>query len=242
MSEANRTYLQMQDVDALEEQAPSVRDRLLIRVLFRTGCRISEALGLTVEDVDFQEGTITIQHLKARIVFSCPYCGSRLAKRHSFCPGCGKQVREPSEKERERRRVRTIPLDEETLGMLRDYVDRGGPVLQDSRRLLFGINRNRAWQVVRECAEKAALEGVLNPQTGRVRGVSPHRLRDAFAVMAVQRDDSTDGIRMLQEQLGHASIATTMRYRKVAGRELKEWYERLWGKRERVDGDAGKTN
>ena len=53
-------------------------------------------------------------------------------------------------------------------------------------------------------------------------------MRDSFAVMAVQKDDSTDGIRMLQEWLGHASIATTMRYRKVAGRELKDWYHKLW--------------
>ena len=58
------------------------------------------------------------------------------------------------------------------------------------------------------------------------------RLRDAFAVMAVQHDDSTDGIRMLQVWLGHASIATTMRYRKVAGRELKERYQGLWVKKE----------
>lgn len=68
----------------------------------------------------------------------------------------------------------------------------------------------------------------MNPETGRIHGVSPHRLRDAFAVLAVQRDDSTDGIRMLQEQLGHANIGTTMRYRKVAGKELKEWYQKLW--------------
>ena len=234
MSEGHKTYLQPQDAVALEEQASSVRDRLLIRVLFRTGCRISEALGLTVEDVDFQEGTITIQHLKARIVFSCPYCSSRLAKRHPFCPGCGKQVREPLEKERERRRVRTIPLDEKTLGMLRDYVDRGGPVLQDGKRVIFGIGRSRAWQVIRECAEKTGLGVLHTPETGKGRGVSPHRLRDAFAVMAVQHDDSTDAIRMLQEQLGHASIATTMRYRKVASQELKKWYQSLWRKHSSV--------
>ena len=76
----------------------------------------------------------------------------------------------------------------------------------------------------------------MNPETGRVRGVSPHRLRDSFAVMAVRKDDSTDGVRMLQEQLGHASIATTMRYRKVAGQELKEWYQRLWSKEEKSGG------
>jgi integrase/recombinase XerD len=62
-----------------------------------------------------------------------------------------------------------------------------------------------------------------------VHNVSPHRLRDAFAVMAVHRDDSTDSVRTLQEQLGHASIGTTLRHRKVADEELKDWYMRLWG-------------
>ena len=71
--------------------------------------------------------------------------------------------------------------------------------------------------------------GEMNPDTGKPRGISPHRLRDSFAVMAVRRDGSTDGVRMLQEQLGHANIGTTMRYRKVAGKELEEWYERIWG-------------
>ena len=68
----------------------------------------------------------------------------------------------------------------------------------------------------------------LSPETGRVRGVSPHRLRDAFAVMAVKQNDSGDGIRLLQEHLGHQSITTTMRYRKVSGEEQKEWYDKLW--------------
>jgi integrase/recombinase XerD len=230
MSEGHKTYLQPQDVDLLERQASSLRDRLLIRVLFCTGCRISEALGLTLRDVDFEEGALTIQHLKARISLSCPNCGARLARCHAFCPACGRGVDTPRVKERERRRVRTIPLDEETLGMLRDYVDRGGPVLRDGKRVIFGIGRSRAWQVIRECADKAGLEGLVNPETGKRRGVSPHRLRDAFAVMAVQHDDSTDSIRMLQEQLGHASIATTMRYRKVASQELKQWYQSLWRK------------
>jgi len=58
--------------------------------------------------------------------------------------------------------------------------------------------------------------------------VSPHRLRDAFSVHAVKVNDSGDGLRMLQQHLGHQSITTTMRYRKVAGEELKRWYEKLW--------------
>jgi integrase/recombinase XerD len=49
-------------------------------------------------------------------------------------------------------------------------------------------------------------------------------------VHAVKTNDTGDGIRMLQEHLGHTSISTTMRYRKVAGDELKQWYNRLWNK------------
>jgi integrase/recombinase XerD len=36
---------------------------------------------------------------------------------------------------------------------------------------------------------------------------------------------------MLQEWLGRVSVGTTMRYRKVAGQELKEWYQKLWAKK-----------
>jgi integrase/recombinase XerD len=43
-------------------------------------------------------------------------------------------------------------------------------------------------------------------------------------------DDSGDGLRLLQEHLGHVSFNTTAKYRKVAGDELKEWYDRLWKK------------
>ena len=37
-----------------------------------------------------------------------------------------------------------------------------------------------------------------------------------------------DGLRLLQEHLGHASFNTTAKYRKAAGEELKNWYKKLW--------------
>ena len=81
---------------------------------------------------------------------------------------------------------------------------------------------------MRDCASRANLPDLVNPETGKVTGVSPHRLRDAFAIHAVKLDDSGDGLRLLQEHLGHASFNTTARYRKVAGDEHREWYQRLW--------------
>jgi len=114
--------------------------------------------------------------------------------------------------------------------MLQDYIKRGGAVLRNGRQLIFGINRHQAWRVVRDCAEKAGLPRLVNPETGKTHGVSPHRLRDAFAVYAVKLNDSGDGLRLLQEHLGHASFNTTARYRKVAGEELRSWYNQLWQK------------
>ena len=225
-----KAYLELCDIDQMEGQAACLRDKLLILLLFRLGCRVSEALAMTVDDVDFAQGTVTIQHLKAGIRLSCPQCGARLGKSHTFCPRCGNRVEQALIQEREHRRMRTLPLDGETMKMLEDYVRRSGPVSRDGKRLIFGVNRHRAWQIVTDCADKAGLGELVNPETGKVHNVSPHRLRDAFAVHAVKLDDSGDGLRLLQEHLGHQSFNTTARYRKVAGEEHREWYDKLWGR------------
>ena len=48
-----KAYLEFGDIELLEEAASCLRDRLLIRLLARLGCRISEALALRVGDIDF---------------------------------------------------------------------------------------------------------------------------------------------------------------------------------------------
>jgi len=223
-----KAYLEANEVQSLENVATNMRDKLLIRLLFHLGCRISEALSLSVADIEFAEGTVTIQHLKSRIKLACLQCGARLGKSHAFCPKCGVRIEDAVAKEQEHRRMRTLPLDRNTLEMLKDYIKCGGPVNRGGKRLIFGINRHRAWQIIKECAERAGLPNLINPETGKVHSVSPHRLRDAFAVHAMKLDDSGDGLRLLQEHLGHVSFNTTAKYRKVAGEELKDWYNRLW--------------
>lgn len=225
-----KSYLELDEVIRLEEAAGNLRDRLLIRLLFHLGCRITEALGVAVEDINLSKGTVTIKHLKTRLKLSCPNCSTPLGGSHSYCPKCGARVEKAVAEAREHRRLRTLPTDNTTLQMLQEYIQRGGPVVRDGKRLIFGINRHRGWQIIKECAERAGLPKLVNLETGRVHNVSPHRLRDAFAVHAMKLDDSGDGLRLLQEHLGHQSFNTTAKYRKVAGGELKQWYERLWQK------------
>ena len=223
-----KAYLEPDEVTLMLKATTNLRDRLLIRLLFHLGCRVSEALALTVENIDFSRGTVTIQHLKARLKLSCAGCGQRLGRYHVFCPGCGSKVEKAQAEQQEHRRQRVLPIDSDTLKMLQEYVQRGGPVVKEGKRYIFGINRHRSWQVVKECAERAGLPKLLNNETGKVHNVSPHKLRDAFAVNAVKCNDSGDGLRLLQEHLGHQSFNTTAKYRKVAGEEHREWYDKLW--------------
>ncbi len=211
-----KTYLDYADIELMERTAGYLRDRLLIRLLFRLGCRVSEILALKVSDIDFGKGTVTILHLKTRIRLSCPNCKARLARKHQFCPGCGEEVNQAIKRQQEQRRIRTLPVDNCTVLMLKDYVS-NRPASSGTSELTFRLNRHRAWQIVRACASKAGLPNLVNPETGKVRGVSPHRLRDAFSVHAMKLDDSGDALRLLQEHLGHASFNTTARYRKIAG-------------------------
>jgi integrase/recombinase XerD len=223
-----RAYLEPHEVESLEKAANNLRDRLLIRLLFHLGCRVSEALAITVDDIDLVRGLVSIQHLKTRLKLSCPNCSTPLGRNHSFCPKCGTRVEKAVAEAKEYHRMRTLPLDNNTLQMLQEYIQRGGPVVRNGKRLIFGINRHRAWQIIRDCAERAGLPKLINSESGKVHGVSPHKLRDAFAVHAMRLDDSGDGLRLLQEHLGHANFNTTAKYRKVSGEEHRQWYQRLW--------------
>jgi integrase/recombinase XerD len=80
-----KACLDIHETQHLENAASYLRDRILIRVLARLGCRISEALALEVKHIDFSQGTVTIRHLKSRIKLNCPQCGARLGKSHMFC-------------------------------------------------------------------------------------------------------------------------------------------------------------
>ena len=228
-----KAYLEPDEVERLEAAATCYRDKLLVRTLFWGSMRVSEAIGINVEDIDFDGRTVTITHEKVRLRLHCPDCNTRLSKSAKFCPGCGQEVPEPLKKQQETRRVRTIPLDATTLELFQYFIQRSKHIQRDGGKgPIFRIERHTAYKIIRGCAERAGLGKLVNPETGREHNVSPHRLRDASATMLAKADGSTDGLRMLQERLGHDDIGTTMRYRKVGGQEQREWFDKLTGNSE----------
>ena len=160
-------YLEIDEVARLEKAATNLRDRLLIRILFYLGCRISEALALEANDIDSAQGTVTIQRLKSRIKLSCPQCGAPLGKSHTFCPKCGVKVEEAVAKEHEHRRVRILPLDGDTLEMLKDYVKRGGPVTRDGKNSYLASTVTERGRLLRSVLNERAYQNWLTQKLAR---------------------------------------------------------------------------
>ncbi|MFC2000191.1 tyrosine-type recombinase/integrase [Chloroflexota bacterium] len=59
-------YLDESQVDRLLSACTNFRDYLLIRTLWKTGCRVSEVLSLTNDGIDLKRGTITVPALKLK--------------------------------------------------------------------------------------------------------------------------------------------------------------------------------
>jgi integrase/recombinase XerD len=151
----NKSYLDQNEVAQLEEAATNLRDRLLIRLLFRLGCRISEVLEITTDDIDFKQSTVTVKQTKTKIILLCPDCNSKLNKNSKFCPKCGIEITKAVKQEKEQCTCRRIPLDKASFSILKKFIDGNGPVNNNGKLYLFVINRHRAWQIIKECAEKA---------------------------------------------------------------------------------------
>ncbi|KQQ43997.1 recombinase XerD [Nocardioides sp. Leaf307] len=191
--------LPLSDVEAILEAAGApgtalaLRDRALLEVLYGTGARISEAVGLDVDDLDrsgaAEPGLAAVP-------------GTVLLR--------GKGGKE-----------RIVPVGSYALEAVEAYLVRGRPELVAAATgtgpagALFvnarggRLSRQSAWAVLAKAADRA----------GVTRDVSPHTLRHSFATHLL---DGGADVRVVQELLGHASVTTTQVYTLVTVDNLRE--------------------
>ena len=163
----------------------ALRDRALLEVLYGCGVRISEAVGLDVDDLDVvdpADGLIRV---------------------------LGKGAKE-----------RLVPLGSYAAAAVDAYRVRARPGLAARGRgtpALFlnsrggRLTRQSAWLSLRVAAERAGLTA----------SISPHTLRHSFATHLLEGGAD---VRVVQELLGHASVATTQIYTRVTADSLREVY------------------
>lgn len=115
---------------------------------------------------------------------------------------------------------RIVPVGSYARRALDAYLVRSRPVLSQRGRatpaLFLGVrgarlSRQNAWLLLRSAAERAKLDLEL----------SPHSMRHSFATHLLQGGAD---VRVVQELLGHASVATTQIYTKVTADALRDVY------------------
>ncbi len=214
---------QVELVNRLIAAGKNPRDKAFASLLARTGVRVSEAIGLKIDDVDFQSGTLTIVHLKEKSKLKCPHCGGNLGKRHLFCPSCGNKVGKALREKVKHRRQRTIPVDHGTLGLISKYLqwrDRfpyRGP-------LVFPFSRQRGWQIIEKIGRRLG-----------IKGLHPHNFRRLLATSWVNKGLDTKKLQLL---LGHTNISTTWRYVDSDFEQLRDECEKLWETKSNETTDA----
>ncbi|MGQ7349491.1 site-specific tyrosine recombinase XerD [Quadrisphaera oryzae] len=208
--------LALLEASGLGEGPVPVRDRALLEVLYGTGARISEAVGLDVDDLPAEVlGPLTGGHDDG----DAPAEGRAALLR----------LRGKGGKER------VVPLGSYAVQALSAYLVRARPALAAAggpaaplttggRSASAGavflnsrgarLSRQSAWAVLRTAAERA---GVGSPE----HPVSPHTLRHSFATHLLEGGAD---VRVVQELLGHASVTTTQIYTMVTADALREVY------------------
>ena len=162
-----KAYLEPEQVERLIAVATNLRDKLLVRIPWRTGIRVSELIGIRVQDIDFEGRAILILIQKQR-------------KKD------GKTI--------ERRRL--VPVDQATLDMVKEYL-RWRTQFPYKGDLLFPISRQRVVQICWKLGKRAGITRIGDPTISQHTKFHLHHLRHSFAIHCVKRGMSIERLQKI---------------------------------------------
>jgi len=177
-----KAYLDPEQVEKLISVAPHIRDKLLIRIPWRTGIRVSELINLREQDIDYENRAITIIVQKER-----------------------KKDGKPIEKRR------VVPIDQGTLDMIKEYLEwaKQFPYKGD---LLFPMTRQRVNEIFWKLGKKAGLKQIGDPAISKHTNMHPHTLRHSFAIHCIKRGMSIERLQKILGHQSPTTTSVYLQY------------------------------
>ena len=117
------------------------------------------------------------------------------------------------------RKERIVPLGKIAARVLEKYLEKRGPARETAGAALF-LNARGGRLSSRSVADLVRKYGL---KAGIQKNLTPHAVRHSFATHLLQNGAD---LRVIQELLGHSSLATTQRYTHIDVKRLLEVYDR----------------
>ncbi len=169
-------------IERIIDSATNPRDKLLVRIPWRTGIRVSELNALTIPDIDFENRALIIKVQK---------------------------MRRRDGKVRERRRV--VPIDRGTLDMIGDYLE-WRKQFGYQGDLLFPITRQRINQIFWKLAKRVGIGEIGDPAVSKHRKFHPHILRHSFSIHCIKKGMSIERLQKILGHSSPTTTSVYLQY------------------------------
>lgn len=172
------------------------RDQAILETLYSTGARVSELVGMNWDDLDLDEGMVRLRG-KGKKERMVPVGRVAVEAIYDYLTMRPWHSGRATARDVSAAAVRPVP-------------PAGGPVFENNRGSRLSVRSME--RIVQRYADRL-----------QIGTVTPHTLRHSYATHLL--DEGAD-LRVIQEMLGHASLATTQHYTHLATDRLMAVYDR----------------